>query len=107
MQETKKIIIHLSVGYAGMDTNEGWEIPTSMTEEELDDFCWDRACDHAESYGYYPPNDEDQEGEDDDCDAYCGDKISNHIEGSWQDYDEKKHAGKISYGTGGPYFNTL
>ena len=101
MENTKKIIVHLEVGYCGMDTDEGWIVPVSMTEEELGEFCWQRACDHAEMYGYYPPNDDAEEDDEDEPD---GDQISNNIEGSWKDYDEKKHAGKLTYGTGGPQF---
>jgi hypothetical protein len=104
MENTKKIIVHLEVGYAGMSTDEGWIVPVSMTEEELSEFCWERACDHAEMYGYYPPNDDADE---EDEDEPSGDNISHNIEGSWQDYNEKKHAGKISYGRGGPQFTKL
>ena len=100
MQDTKKIIVHLEVGYGGMDTDEGWIVPVTMTDDELSDFCWQRACDHAEMYDYYPPNDDADEE-----DEPAGGKISANIEGSWKDYDVNKHAGKISYGIGGPQFN--
>lgn len=101
MQETKIIIIHLHVGYCGMDSDEGWIVPVDMTDAELDDLANDLALDHAETYGYYPPDDENDE-EDDDAD---GDKVSHNIEGSWKLYDEARDAGKLSYGNG-PQFNT-
>jgi hypothetical protein len=107
MENTKKIIVHLEVGYAGMDTNEGWIVPVSMTEEELGEFCWERACDHAEMYGYYPPSDGSDDMEDEDEMDTDGDNVSNNIDGSWKDYDEEKHAGKLTYGKGGPQFQVL
>lgn len=101
MQETKKIIIHLSVGYCGMDSDEGWIVPADTTDAELDAFAYDLALGHAETYGYYPPDDENDE-EDEDA---AGDKISDNIEGSWKLYDEERDAGKLCYGNG-PQFNT-
>ena len=89
----RKIIFHLSTGYAGMDETENGVFPDDITSEELDDEAWLRAVDHAESYGIYPYSDiadyseeEMAEIEEDGCDNY-----SDNIDGWWEDYDPEKH----------------
>lgn len=78
-----KYIVHLNVGYAGMDSVEALELPDNHTQKELDDACWDMAVDHAERYGYYPPSDDT----DDDNDEF----VSENIEGWPEVYNPKKH----------------
>ena len=53
----RKIIFHLSTGFAGMDSTDNGSYPDDVTDEELDDDAWQRAIQHAESYGIYPDSD--------------------------------------------------
>ena len=74
----------------GYETYDVHYYPDDITGDELDEEAWLLAVQHAESYGYYPeewrPADLD-----DDSDENC------YIEvyGSWQVYDEAKHAGLV------------
>ena len=49
------------------------------------------ALDHAESYGYYPPDEGDEYMSDEDCDDWNSDKISEGIEGYAEPYDPEVH----------------
>jgi len=89
----RKIYFIYSTGYVGMDGHEVREYPDDVTDLELDDAAWQGALDHAESYGIYPPTDEDFdelgfEKETEDAPIYSGDGI----EGWWENYDPNKHA---------------
>lgn len=82
----KHYIVHMHVGYAGMDGHDILSMPDDATEEEVQDEAQLMALGHAESYGYYPPSDEYSEEDDDDSD-----KISDNIEGWAEPYDPDKH----------------
>jgi len=85
----RKIVISLHTGYCGMDSHEFWEVSPSATDEELYELCWQRAKDHAETYGIYPYSEYcDEPDFDEDDDSY-----SDNIEGSFEDYDPELHDG--------------
>jgi hypothetical protein len=85
----KHYIVHMYVGYAGMDGYEALSMPDDATEEEIQEEAHYMALDHAESYGYYPPDcDYDEEDEED---TWNSDKISDNIEGYAELYDPEKH----------------
>lgn len=85
----RKILLTLRTGYAGMSAHEAWLIPEDVSDDDLDNWAWERAVDHADSYGIYPPSDDDFEEEGD----YSGD----NIDGSWRLFEDKD-AGKVMYG---------
>jgi hypothetical protein len=84
----RKIVLFLHTGYCGMDSHEFWEVSETATDDELNDLCWERAVDHAGSYGVYPRDEYADEPEFED-----GDQYSDNIEGSFQDYDPEEHDG--------------
>jgi hypothetical protein len=84
----RKIVLFLHTGYCGMDSHEFWEVSDTATDDELNDLCWERAVDHAGSYGVYPRDEYMDEPEFED-----GDQYSDNIEGSFQDYDPEEHDG--------------
>lgn len=90
----RKIVIGMDAGFAGTDAWEFYEVPVSITDEELNQFAWERAKDHAEMYGVYPR--EEYVGEEDyeDDDSY-----SDNIEGWFEEYDPEKHDGHTMTGT--------
>ena len=84
----RKIVLFLHTGYCGMDSWEFWEVPETLTDDELDELCWERALHNAEMYGIYPyPRDEDFDYDEDD------ESYSDGIEGYFEDYDPHKHDG--------------
>lgn len=85
----KHYIVHMYVGYVGMDGHDILSMPDDATEEEVQDEAHLMALEHAESYGYYPPSDEYSEEDDDD--DWKSDKISDNIEGWAEPYDPDKH----------------
>lgn len=85
----------MDAGVAGTDAWEFYEVPVTVSEQELADFAWERAKDHAEMYGIYPREDYvDTEDYDEDDDSY-----SDNIEGWVEDYDPEKHDGHTMTGT--------
>lgn len=89
----RKMIVHLSVGFAGMDACEALLVEDDATDDEIQQEAWYMAVDHAERYGYYPAD--DYEDEDDD---WGSDKYSNNIEGHAVDYNPALHDMKRSGG---------
>jgi hypothetical protein len=87
-KDMKKIFMHASTGYCGMDLNQVVQVPVETTNEELDSWAWQEALQNAESYGYYETA-EDSEEEDEDRDEWTTDQIDCY----WEPYDEKKHYG--------------
>jgi len=88
----RKIYFTYHTGYCGMDSHEVVEFPNDVTDLELDDHAWQEALQHAESYGIYPPSDEDfdEDGfETEDSPCYSGE----NIEGSWEEYNPEEHDG--------------
>lgn len=86
----KHYIVHMHVGYAGMDGHDILSMPDDATEDEVQDAAHLMAIEHAESYGYYPSGDEYPE-EDDSDDDWNSDRISDNIEGYAEPYDPEKH----------------
>ena len=84
----RKILLTMHTGYAGMDSHEAYLVPDDISNDELDDWAYWKAVDHAESYGIYPPSDEDDEES-----CYTGDNIDGH----WRLFEEKDR-GKVIYG---------
>ena len=84
----RKMIVHLRVGFAGMDAYEALLVEDSATEDEIQQEAWYMALDHAERYGYYPADDCEDDCEDDGWDS---DKYSSNIEGWAEDYVPEKH----------------
>lgn len=87
----KHYIVHMHVGYAGMDGHDLLSMPDDATEDEVQDEAHLMALQHAESYGYYPPSDEYPEEDADDDSDWNSDKISNNIEGYAEPYEPDKH----------------
>lgn len=93
--ETKRIVLLLSCG-VGTDTAEGWIVPSSLTEDTLSDFAWERAVEYAESFGIYAAGNEDdyETLEEYEEDLWGQEAINGH----WEIYNPKKHDGKLLYG---------
>lgn len=66
----------MHTGYAGMDSHEAYLVPDHVTDNELDEWAYYKAVDHAESYGIYPPSEDDFEEE--------GEYSGENIDGSWR-----------------------
>ena len=81
--ETKKIVIHSVTNTSGTDSWEFIEVPADMPDNDLYELAWQFAVENAETYGIYPPSD----NEDDDIEAEPDDSI----EGIWYIYDPKLH----------------
>lgn len=98
MTTTRKIVIGMDAGMAGTDGWEFYEVPASLTDNQLGEFAWECAVSHAEMYGIYPADHYTDEEIEEDPDAY-----SDNIEGWWEDYDPKKHDGHTIGGV--PHWN--
>lgn len=97
----RKILLTMHTGYCGMDSHEAWLIPDDVSDEDLDNWAWERAVDHADSYGIYPESDENEEDENYVEPRYSG----NNIDGSWRLFEDKD-LGKVTYGANdGPQWN--
>lgn len=90
---TKRFIVHMHVGYAGMDGYEILIVRDNATEDEIQLEAWHMALEHAERYGYYAPSEDD-----------VGVKISYNIEGYAEIYDPEKHD---RHRNGGGSFETV
>lgn len=88
----RKIVFLLSAGFAGTDSAELAEFDDDITDDALDDEAWQRARNHAESYGVYPTTDMPDDYDEDAVDStYGSDTYSDNIEGYWEEYDPEKH----------------
>jgi len=101
----RKIFITLETGFCGSSGHEFYEVPDDTTDEELDQFCWDLACNHAAGYGIYPEEDRPDSPDEADEEDEWGTEYSHNIEGSWEPYDPEKHDGHTMGGT--PHWQTL
>lgn len=91
----RKMVLFVECG-VGTKSATAYLVPESITQEQLDDYSWEAACQHGETYGYYPesarPDDEDEDSED------SGDTYVDYIEGWWEEYDAKEHDGELIFG---------
>jgi hypothetical protein len=90
----RKIIFHLETGECGSEGTENGLFPDDVTDERLNDEAWQRAVQHAESYGIYPESDlEDCSTQDYEELVQSGeiDNYSSNVEGWWEDYDPEQH----------------
>lgn len=92
MNDTKRWIVEMHVGYAGMDGYDALVMPADATEEEVQHEAWLMALQHAESYGYYPPNEDNLGDEFGDEDGdWDSDHISDNIDGYAVPYNPELH----------------
>ena len=97
----KKMVLKLDAGTVGTDSHEAWLIPIDATIDELDDFAWQAARQHAESYGmynkgdYWDMSDEELESEGIDLDADC---YTEDIYGELVEYNAKEHDNHLIFG---------
>ena len=89
----RKLVLHLDAGIAGTDTAEAYLVPDDVTENELDDFAWERAIDHAQSFGMYPESERPEDCDEDEKDSY-----TDNIEGWFEEYNAKEHDCILTYG---------
>ena len=86
----RKMIVHLSVGFAGMDGTEALLVEDDATEEAIAQEAWLMAVNHAERYGYYPA-DLYSESEDEEDADWNSDSYSDNIDGWAEDYVPERH----------------
>lgn len=85
----RKIVIGMDAGMAGTDSWGFWLVPEATTDDELSDFAWQCAKEHAEMYGIYPREEyADTPDFEDDSESY-----SDNIEGWFEDYNSDLHDG--------------
>lgn len=84
----------MDAGQAGTDAWEFYEVPDDVTDNQLSEFAWERAKDHAEMYGIYPTEHYTEEEIEEDQESY-----SDNIEGWYEEYDPVKHDGHSMTGT--------
>lgn len=102
MAATRKIVVHLSTGYCGMNAHEFYEINADATEEAISEFCWDLAKDNAEMYGIYPEEEMPDDISEDDTAQY-----SYNIEGYYEDYNPEEHDGFMTGSSDEPEFQRI
>ena len=88
----RKIFFTYYTGFCGSDGHAVEEFDDDVTNEELDQAAWEGALSNAEMYGIYP---EEAAPEGYDEEEYDGDLYSHNIEGTWEEYNEKKHSGYV------------
>lgn len=79
----RKIVFHCQNNTIGTDSWYFVEVYPNITSKELDDLAYGYALDNAESYGIYPPCDDDTDDE--------AESADDSIEGSWYDYVSENH----------------
>lgn len=102
MSDTRKIIIHLSTGYCGMDSHQFFEINADATEDDITEFCLDLAKDNAEMYGIYPEEEMPDDISEDDMAQY-----SYNIAGYYEDYNPEEHDGFMTGSSYEPEFQRI
>lgn len=84
------IVFSLGAGFYGMEDHEFDVFDDDITEDELSEEAWHRAVAHADSYGIYPRSEYENDPDITEEELYS-DTYSENIEGSWEDFDPKKH----------------
>lgn len=84
------MVLHLYGGVTGTDSADFYLVPVGTSQEDLDNFAWQKAVDWAESFGIYPESDKPEDYDDEED---HGDEYSDNIEGWFEDYDADKHDG--------------
>ena len=96
----RRVVFFASCG-TGTDTAEAYIIDASEVaewdDERLSNEAWSFAKDHAETYGVYPPEfDEDGEIVEDEAGLHGFEW--DDVEGYWEEYDAEKHDGHLLRG---------
>jgi hypothetical protein len=87
--EKYRYIFYQNLGFAGCDGYDFIEYDYKPSDDELNETAWELAKDHAESYGYYPRYEYENEEDFDEEDEHYIDGI----EGWWEVYNHKEHSG--------------
>lgn len=88
----RKMVLFVECGVGTKDAT-AYLVPASMTEEELNDYAWQAACQHADSYGHYPESERPDDCEEDEEEIY-----DHNIKGWFEEYDVKEHDGQLIFG---------
>lgn len=86
----RKMVLRLDCG-PGMDSAEFFLVPTDTADDQLADYAWQRAIDHAQMYGMSPPplffSDQESDEEEDE------EEYSTDVEGWFETYNPEEHDG--------------
>lgn len=97
----RRVVFFASCG-TGTDTAEAFIIDASdaadWDDNRLSKEAWAFAVDHAETYGVYPPEFNEDDDDEDDKENYYGFEWDN-VEGYWEEYDAEKHDGHLLIGS--------
>lgn len=89
----RKMVLRLDCGI-GTDAADFYLVPDDVTQEELDEYAWQCALQHAEMYGMYPESDREfSEEDDDEEDSWGGDTYTDDINGHFEPYNPEEHDG--------------
>lgn len=83
-QEYKKMVLVL-YACVGAEEYEFYKVPVNTTQDDLNEYSWQRAVEFADGYGIYPEPDFAVAVDDD------GTEYSSDISGHWEDYDPDAH----------------
>lgn len=86
-----KMVLRLHAGIAGTDSAEFFLVPAGIPQDELGEYAYRQAIEHAESYGIYPT-----ESMPEDCDPDEEDDYSDNIEGWFELYNPEEHDGLVT-----------
>lgn len=88
------IVFRLNAGMVGTDEAQFEEFEDDISDDELSNEAWERALDHASSYGVYPTSEMPDDYDEDEV-TWQSDEYSDNIEGYWEEYNPEKHDGLI------------
>lgn len=78
------MVLVLDAGMVGTSEYNAYLVPNDVSAEELSNYAWEAAMEHASSYG----NEQDEEGE----------WSVSEPSGWFEEYDSSKHDGRLIYG---------
>lgn len=85
----RKVVFFAYCGL-GTETAEAFIVPEGWTAEALDKEVWQFAIQHADLYGVYPPE-YDEDGEEIEQEEGLHGYTWDNVESRWEAYDAEKH----------------
>lgn len=95
----KQMVLFVDCG-VGTRSAEAYLVHIRMPEKELEDYAWERALEHGQSYGVYPDYEQPEDFDPEEEGGWLSEEYNTDAIGGWfVEYDAEKHDGQLLFGS--------
>jgi hypothetical protein len=94
----RKMVLFVECG-AGTKDASAYLVPEGISQEVIDDYAWESAVEHGQSYGVYPDHERPEDFDEEEQGGWNREEYNTEaINGWFEEYDADEHDGQLLFG---------